>query len=164
MRIFFCFFVSLLSLSGTYGQTLTPAGPLDLCPGGTQLLTVNAAPAGTAFQWQLNAVDIGGAVSSTYLVTSAGSYRVILNSPGPVIDTLGPVVVVARPAPIPTFSFTNNNSCSGTSIQFTAGAVTGGAGPYTYSWNFGDAGGALGSSVSHVYTDLDVVSQILLLH
>ena len=135
MRIFFCFFVSLLFLSGTYGQTLTPAGPLDLCPGGTQLLTVNAAPAGTAFQWQLNAVDIVGAVSSTYLVTSAGSYRVILNSPGPITDTLGPVVVVARPNPTASFTFSPNNQCGNVPISFVNASTGTGL---SYSWDFGD--------------------------
>lgn len=35
------------------------------------------------------------------------------------------------------FSFDNNNTCSGTIIQFTANPQ-GGTAPYTYLWNFGD--------------------------
>lgn len=47
------------------------------------------------------------------------------------------VIVTVTSAPTVDFTFTNNNSCSGTNVQFTS-SVTG-SGPYTYSWDFGDS-------------------------
>jgi len=55
------------------------------------------------------------------------------------------------PPPVVDFTFTNDNTCSGTTIQFTS-TVTGDS-PYTYSWNFGDASPlATTANPSHVFT------------
>lgn len=135
MRIvLYCLF-SLLFVCTVRSQTISPAGPLDLCPGGNQLLTVSGAVAGTTFQWQLNAVDIPGATLNTHSATIAGSYTAILTSPGPVKDTLGPVVLVSRPNPVAAFSFTPNNQCGNVPVSFLNTSTGTGL---SYAWNFGD--------------------------
>ena len=117
MRVFVCFLISLIFLYNANSQTITPAGPVNLCPGGSQLLTVSGTTGTPNYQWQLNGADVGTNVN-TYLANATGNYTVILTGAGP-RDTLGPVVVTLRPAPIPTFTFNNNNICAGANIQFT---------------------------------------------
>ena len=57
--------------------TISPAGPVSVCAPATQTLTANTAAATPSYQWTLNGVNISGATSSTYLVTSGtGSYSV----------------------------------------------------------------------------------------
>lgn len=41
--------------------------------------------------------------------------------------------------------------CPGQSVSFTATAGSGGTGPYSYAWNFGDGGTANTQTASHVY-------------
>ncbi|WP_333696365.1 PKD domain-containing protein [Flavobacterium sp.] len=53
----------------------------------------------------------------------------------PTTVNVSQTVVVTSP-PIVNFSFSNNNTCSGTQIQFTSNVT--GSGNYTYSWDFGD--------------------------
>lgn len=63
------------------------------------------------------------------------------------------VIVTVNAPPIVNFTFTNDNTCSGTSIQFTS-SVTG-TGSNTYSWDFGD-GSALSNlaNPTHTFTSL----------
>ncbi|WP_139171745.1 PKD domain-containing protein [Flavobacterium noncentrifugens] len=51
--------------------------------------------------------------------------------------------------PVVDFTFTNDNTCSGTNIQFTSTLT--GTGPFTYSWDFGD-GTPLVTTVSANHT------------
>jgi len=151
MRVFVCFLISLIFLYNANSQTITPAGPVNLCPGGSQLLTVSGTTGTPNYQWQLNGADVGTNVN-TYLANATGNYTVILTGAGP-RDTLGPVVVTLRPAPIPTFTFNNNNICAGANIQFTSG-VTVGTAPYSYSWNFGDGNNSTAQNPVHIYNSL----------
>ena len=57
----------------------------------------------------------------------------------------GTATVTVSAPPTIDFIFNINNSCSGTSVQFTS-SVTG-TGPYMYSWDFGD-GSPLSSSIN----------------
>lgn len=55
-------------------------------------------------------------------------------------------------APVVSFSFNNNGSCSGTPITFTS-TVTGDA-PYKYEWDFGDGNTSSVANPTHIFTAL----------
>lgn len=64
-------------------------------------------------------------------------------------STPGTVTVTVTAPPIVDFSFNNDNTCSGTTIQFTSSVS--GTGPYTYSWDFGDSS-SLSSAVNPTHS------------
>ncbi len=131
MRVILCFFLSLAFVCSSYCQTISPVGPLDLCPGGNQLLSViGAAP--TSYQWFQGATAVGA--GSTYSVIAAGSYSLVINGGGPG-DTLGPVIVTARPNPVAAFSFNPNNQCGNVPVSFINTSTGTGL---SYVWDFGD--------------------------
>lgn len=132
-----------------YGQTITPASPVNFCVSG--VLTVSGYTGSPSFQWKKNTVDIPGANASTYLVTSSGNYSVVLSGTPPV--TVGPVAVTINPNPIADFTFNNNNTCSGTNVQFTS-SVTSGTGPFTYTWDFGDGNTSNAQNPTHAFVSL----------
>lgn len=55
-------------------------------------------------------------------------------------------------APTVDFNFNNDNTCSGTSINFTS--IVSGEGPFTYLWNFGDGTTSTQTDPSHKFTAL----------
>ncbi|MES2703376.1 MAG: T9SS type A sorting domain-containing protein [Bacteroidota bacterium] len=59
---------------------LTPSGAVNLCTGGTSLLTVNTGgvTSGITYQWQKDGTDIPGATDATYLATASGNYRSVV--------------------------------------------------------------------------------------
>ena len=138
MRVFLCFLFSLIFLYNASSQTITPASPVTLCPGGTKTLTLNGAPAGASFQWLQGVIptiiNIPGATQSTYDVTATGTYSVIVTSAG-IPDTIGPVIVTL--APVPNASFTvSPHSIQCGNIAYVFSSTSTGTG-LTYSWNFG---------------------------
>ncbi|MEP7164274.1 MAG: PKD domain-containing protein [Ferruginibacter sp.] len=143
MRVFLCFFFLLLFSSGIYSQTISPAGPIQLCPGGNQVLSVvGGAPA--SFQWFQNVTIVGTA--STYNVTAIGNYTVVINGGGPG-DTLGPVIVTAASAPTASFTVSPNAiQCGNKAYTFTA---TAGAG-LIYTWDFGDSNSGAANNTSTI--------------
>jgi gliding motility-associated-like protein len=58
----------------------------------------------------------------------------------------------ALPPPVVNFTFTNDNTCSGTAMQFTS-TVTG-DGPFIYAWDFSDSSVSSLANPSHVFTSL----------
>jgi gliding motility-associated-like protein len=65
----------------------------------------------------------------------------------------GTATVIVSAPPNVNFTFTNDDTCSGTAIQFTSNVT--GTGPYTYSWDFGD-GSPLSTAINpiHSFTSL----------
>ncbi len=102
-----------------------------------------------------NTTFSSGNSTATHTYTVAGKYTVSLV----VTDTTGlsvssnSQVTVTTPAVLVSFNWSPKSHNLGTPLNFTASA-SGGASPYTYSWNFGD--GALlataSSTVMHTYT------------
>ncbi|HKR05297.1 MAG TPA: galactose oxidase-like domain-containing protein [Bacteroidia bacterium] len=71
--------------------TITPQGPTTFCAGGSVVLQANMG-AGLTYKWKKGANYISGAISSNYMATTAGTYKV---------------------------EVTNSNSCSKTSSGVT---------------------------------------------
>ncbi len=90
-------------------------GVATLCPGSTLTLT---ASTGTAFQWQLNGVDIGGATNQTYDVTQVGSYTVTVTDGGCTSTSIGFVVTEI----IPTISSAGGTTtlCPGSTLTLSS--------------------------------------------
>ncbi|NEW80786.1 MAG: PKD domain-containing protein [Mariniphaga sp.] len=63
------------------------------------------------------------------------------------------VVVTVNPLPVIDFTFTNDNACSGTVVQFTS-SVSLGTAPFSYKWNFGDSSTSTDKNPSHVFSSL----------
>ncbi|WP_369769399.1 PKD domain-containing protein [Flavobacterium sp. WC2416] len=63
----------------------------------------------------------------------------------------GIAIVTVSSAPVVDFTFTNDNTCSGTLIQFSSNVS---AGSYTYSWDFGDGTTSTMQNPSHSFTEL----------
>jgi len=147
MRKTLCLLLCLFSGVIVFGQTISPSSATTFCEGGSVTLTVSGANGNPSFQWIKDGANISGATSSTFVVTASGSYSVSLSGGA----ALTPVDVTVNPKPAFNFSFTNNNACAGTSIQFTPNITTGTA-PFTYDWDFGDAGTSSQQSPTHSYS------------
>lgn len=111
------------------GSAITPAGPIVLCGGGTQLLT--AAPTGgTSYVWTKNGANV--ATTSTYTALTAGSYKVIV-SKGGCTDTSTAVSVSVGGGPISANATASSTTlCAGQPDTLRAAA-----GFTTYAWSGG---------------------------
>lgn len=78
--------------------SVSPAGPVTLCTGGSQVIT---GPAGTGltYQWLLNNAPIPSATNATYTATATGAYRVRVTTSNGCSDTSQPVVINVVSAP-----------------------------------------------------------------
>ena len=95
------------------------------------------------------AVPTGTVGTFIYTLVSVHDFA----NPTPEITQSGTATVIVSAPPNVNFTFTNDNTCSGTVIQFTSNVT--GTGPYTYSWDFGD-GSSLSTAINptHSFTSL----------
>lgn len=132
MRIAVCIILLLINAFTTSAQSITPSGTVNICIGESQELKVTSNAA--SYQWQLNGVNVNGAISQTLTVKTAGDYTVIINGGKNKGDTLGPVKVIVNPLPNPGFTFSNSNECGTVPVNFINTSTDG----VSYVWNFGD--------------------------
>ena len=116
------YFVRITNASGCISQsilftivevTLPVISTIDatsFCQGGTARLTVSisAGATGVQCQWKKNSINIPGATSTTYIVTSTGDYTCFVNIPGGCSITTNTVHVNVRPTPVPLIAFSGN--------------------------------------------------------
>lgn len=80
---------------------------LSLCYGddGTITANTNGVTAGVDFKWQKNGTTISSATSGSYVVTSTGTYRAIIDVPATGCkDTTSDIYVVVNPNSMPTIT------------------------------------------------------------
>lgn len=118
-------------------DSLSYTGQTTFCSGNNLVLNAKYIPTGATIQWTKDDNAISGATSSSYTVNSSGKYSLTVTD-GTNVTQYPSVVVTVNSNPVASYTFNNNNACSGTAIQFNSN-VTGGKAPYTYSWDFGDS-------------------------
>src|SRR5690606_7979650 len=79
MRRVYIFLIFLFVSYFSIGQTISPKGPVNICTGQSQVLTVINFDAGEKFQWQKDGTDIAGATSASYNANANGDYTVVLS-------------------------------------------------------------------------------------
>jgi PKD repeat protein len=103
------------------------------------------------FAWMFGDGNSGTGSGATHIYTVKGSYTVTLN----VTDANGTMLSISRgivvaPQPL-TVTISPSSATAGNPVEFTA-TITGGTGPYSVSWTFGDATNGSGNPVTHVYS------------
>ena len=109
---------------------VTPAGPLAICPGNSVTLHTNNAT-GLTYQWKNNGTNVStGGTDSTYVVTAAGSYTVVVT--GSCSATSSPVVVTISALPATTVTAISTSPiCAGDTIKLKTVSAAGA----TYGWS-----------------------------
>lgn len=132
--------------------TVTPAGPIDFCSGGSSTLTISTGGVSN-IKWFRDNVEIPGQTSSTLSVNSQGSYYATADVGGCQGSSNTVVVNVNPSVPVSvSISPSANPVCTGTSVTFTATPVNGGASP-NYQWSLN--GNPVGSN-SPTYTNATI--------
>jgi hypothetical protein len=125
--------------------TITPAGPTGFCTGGSVMLNATAS-SGSTYVWYRNATVIGGATSSSYNATQAGTYTVQRTVSGCAALSGGISVVIGN-QPIVSITASGPTSfCGGGSVVLAATTGTGS----THAW-FRN-GTAISGATSSTYT------------
>jgi hypothetical protein len=152
--------LTVTSLSGTTATKTFTATPiskpvittqpksLSLCSGGSGTLSVTASDA-VSYQWYLGSTAITGATSSSYNVSAAGSYYVVVtNAAG---DVTSSTVTVAVGSSITTQP-SNVSVYETQTATFSVSAT--GKSPFTYQWYIGTPGSgtAISGALSSTYT------------
>ena len=124
---------------------ITPPGTINICSGSNQILSASAGP-GYTWQWKKNGTDISGATNSTYTVTAAGSYTVVVtNSCGSA--TSAPTAVTVNSLPNASITAAGPTTfCSGGSVTLNS-VVTANR---TYQWKKSGVNLAGATSASYI--------------
>lgn len=127
--------VKLIATDPGYSVKITLPSDSILCAGNSIKLTAMSSKPGVSYQWRRNNVDIPGATSSFYLVTTGGYYRVIVYdgvSSCPAASRNILFTVKPNPPAIITVPGGTTTACEDVGVQLDASM-----GLYSYQWRRG---------------------------
>ncbi len=145
--------ISIAPMSLAVDFSLTPSSP---SAGDTVTFTATASGGTTpySFSWDFGdslTLNCCSAVTHTYATKGFRTVTLtITDANGVTLAVTHPVTVNPLPM-IVDFSLSPDNPTVGKPVSFIA-TGSGGTAPYTFSWDFGDGSGLIGSSVSHTYS------------
>ncbi|MEO6670597.1 MAG: reprolysin-like metallopeptidase [Ferruginibacter sp.] len=133
--------------------TTSPAGSATICAG-TNILISAGTGTGFSYQWRKDAVNIGGSTASSYLVSSEGSYDVIVTNAAGCSDISPAVVVTVNPLPTVSFSGLASSYTVNAATAALTGAPSGGtfSGPGITGNSFNPATAGVGGPYTITYT------------
>jgi hypothetical protein len=133
-----------VSVTPRPAATITPAGPIQLCNGNSQLLT--ASPANASYVWLENGSPIG-ATGQTYTATASGNYSVSVTENG--CSSISNIVTASTGGSTVTVTPTASSQtiCSGQTVTLDAGA-----GFSSYAWSGGGSGRTKDVTSASTYT------------
>jgi len=126
----------------------------------TTTVTFTASVTGGTFpynyQWDLGDGATSSGVYTSHLYAYSGTYTIqltVTDNSGQSYSTSQTVTVIgSQIQPLTTdFNYKPSQTTVDTTVTFDA-AATGGTGPYTFSWDLGDASTATGTNIDHTYT------------
>jgi hypothetical protein len=166
------FLVNVTGLPQAYVLTVISNSPSNATAGHLVTLTANVAYGNSypsnfrsaSFSYLFDFGDgttgtVSGALtgSITHNYTTANSYSIRATAkeisgfaPSGIQERGSLSLTIASPVS-GTFTVSSNSPTAGQSLTFTA-SFSGGAGPYTYAWDFGDGSTGNGVSPSHIYS------------
>ena len=131
--------------SGAPAAVITPSGPTTFCGGGSVILNATTGN-GYSYVWKKNNVTIAGATSSSYTVTTGGSYTVVITSTGG-SSTSPAIVVTVNANPSATITPAGPTTfCAGGSVTLNAVVAANRA----YQWKKSGVNMAGATSASYV--------------
>ncbi len=128
--------------------TITPAGTIAICPGGTQVLSANTG-SGYTYQWKLNGANLSSGSGSAYSATSTGSYTVAISAPGCSVLS-DPTQIVAATCTTNTIATGSVAAklCAGSTVQVPFTVSNGFNSGNVFTAQLSDAGGSFANPVS----------------
>lgn len=167
--IFFGLFIPILFFSNqvhanctNINSSFTTSQTIICGPGAQTISFVNtsggAGAAAANYSWYLNGVlfstTSGLAAPGTSNISAIGTYTYMLvaQDTGTLCLDTAIVTVFIRPTPVSSYTFSPNNACAGSTLNFT-NTSTGTGAFTTYLWNFGDATTSTAVSPTHVYAN-----------
>ncbi|MEM7247836.1 MAG: hypothetical protein AAF533_21035 [Acidobacteriota bacterium] len=119
-----------------------PLGPTSFCAMSGETVTLDAGGAFDTYQWQLDGIDLAGSDGSMLIVSSSGSYRVVVTNAAGCEGVSDPVVIDAEscdpdcaPLVCDGIIVTPEEACEGVEQTFRL-QTTGGEGSVSVTWDF----------------------------
>ncbi len=160
LTLSFLFLILFQLQAQTSIQNVSTSSGTHLCPGGTYIVTFDTTGNWSGINFVMILSDVSGNfLTPTYTSSSTSTKSFVLNIPSGVLvsntysilvmntgayidsDTLKNITITR---PSPSYTFTPNNACAGTTVNFTNTST--GVAPLSATWNFGATTGAPAST------------------